>query len=119
MAHASRLRVMRTGNELWAVRMQGGKEPNSNDCKLGPQLKHVIIGSKTIKVRGARGILRHLKTAPSPIGRGSAVFADCCFTRELYCRVDCSTLCVECCCFIWGTGGRIQPHKLRHYVGSL
>ena len=37
--------------QLCAVRMQGGKEPNSNDCKLGPQLKHVIIGSKTIKVR--------------------------------------------------------------------
>ena len=36
-----------------AVRAQGGKEPNSNDCKLGPQLKHVIIGSKTIKVRHA------------------------------------------------------------------
>ena len=34
-----------------AVRLQGGMEPNSNDCKLGPQLKHVVIGSKTIKVR--------------------------------------------------------------------
>lgn len=35
---------------MCVARMQGGKEPNSNDCKLGPQLKHVIIGSKTIKV---------------------------------------------------------------------
>ena len=25
----------------------------------------------------------------------------------------------EFCCFIWGTGGRVQPQKLRHYVGSL
>ena len=91
MVHASCLRVMHTGNEMCAVRMQGGKEPNSNDCKLGPQLKHVIIGSKTIKVRDVRGRLLHLKTASSPIGGGSAVFAGCCFTRELYCRVYCST----------------------------
>lgn len=40
--HAARLSV-----HTW---LQGGKEPNSNDCKLGPQLKHVIIGSKEIKV---------------------------------------------------------------------
>ena len=38
------------------MRAQGGKEPNSNDCKLGPQLKHVIIGSKTIKVLDAIGV---------------------------------------------------------------
>ena len=45
---------MHTGKQMCAVRMQGGKEPNSNDCKLGPQLKHVIIGSKTIKVRDVK-----------------------------------------------------------------
>ncbi len=35
----------------------GGQDVNAADLKLGPQLKHVIIGSKAVKVRSLSSAL--------------------------------------------------------------
>ena len=37
----------------------GGNDVNAADLKLGPQLKHVMIGSKSVKVRLRHHLLGH------------------------------------------------------------